>query len=284
MSWPTWHLQRGSNLPKTFRWVDCDGPVNMADMDLHVRLVSWDGGVLELTSDDPSVVIAEQPTAAGYGFFTITLSEEQREQIRMEAAGHYYFTALYHGLKHPFADGPLIVELNGAGQGHHLELFGEGNSAIWSLTQAERRAAEEAAALALQYSGLGDLVVTGNLTITDAHRGLLLLVDSTEDVEIRVPAGLEAPFRIEVAQIGLGMVEFDWSAVTLVGAELGRELIAPVGRGSVVFIRSYAQDVYLIAGDPSGGAGPGPGVPSYLTTETGDRLVTETGDYLILEA
>lgn len=111
-----WHIKRGSTVPQVFRWKDRSGPVDMTGMALHARLVSWDGSAVELSSEDPAVEILEQ-TGDAIGFFSIALTEEQRDQLRMEASGLYYFTAILpDGTKYPFAKGPLLIEL---GDGAH---------------------------------------------------------------------------------------------------------------------------------------------------------------------
>lgn len=109
-----WHLKRGSTMPKLFRWRDRRGPVDMTGKTLLVRLVDWEGTAIELSSSDPNVEILDQ-SGLTMGFFRITPTLEQREQLRRETPGRYYFTEIREdGTRNPFADGPLVIDTAGA--------------------------------------------------------------------------------------------------------------------------------------------------------------------------
>jgi hypothetical protein len=277
-----WFIRPAGNLPRMFRapeqseasWADLTGS------EIHCR-IGWAGGEIALVSGAVQVIggvvygvwVENQAEPEWLGFLGVRLTEEQRASLPTGLThARYRIEQWIEGDQRTLFEGDVIVTevvptVDGAGA--RGEVYGGVDS---GLAVATRKARDQAA----EYAGLAHLVVTADLTLTEAHRHRLLLVNGTEPVTITVPAGLEPPFRIEVAQIGAGAVGFDWAAVTLMGAEFGRDQISPAGRGAIVTIRSYADDVYLIWGSGSGSGGGDPGgTPGGSTTLSGTAVVLE---------
>jgi hypothetical protein len=109
---PTWDVTRGTSEPFSWGWIDQGGPVLLSGVQLRLRIIGWEGEVLELLSGvDPEITIDDQVVARG--LWRVQLSEEQVALLPVEPPPRYEWTAIIDDIVAPVRSGPMRVRSAG---------------------------------------------------------------------------------------------------------------------------------------------------------------------------
>lgn len=105
---PLWEVTRGTSEPRDFEWNDAGGPVLLSGVQIRVRIVGWEGQVLELLSGrDAQIWIADQVEERG--LFTVQLSAEQVALLPVEPPPRYEVAAIIEEIVAPIESGPMKI-------------------------------------------------------------------------------------------------------------------------------------------------------------------------------